>query len=58
MTERQASESEGVVNRWAWWLQGNGPGRFQLASKFGWDAFVNTAAREPLVQLTAPRWQP
>jgi hypothetical protein len=27
---------------------GQGPGRFQLASKIGWDAFVNTAAREPL----------
>lgn len=34
------------------WLQANGPGRFQLASKTGWDAFVNTPAREPLQQLT------
>ena len=40
------------VNRWASWLQVNGPGRFQLSSKVGWDAFVNTAAREPLQQLT------
>ena len=40
------------MNRWASWLQVNGPGRFQLASKAGWDAFVHTAAREPLVQLT------
>ena len=40
------------MNRWARWLQVNGPGRFQLASKAGWDAFVNTAAREPLEQLT------
>ncbi len=41
-----------AVNRWARWLQTNGPGRFQLASKVGWDAFVNTAARQPLEQLT------
>jgi hypothetical protein len=40
------------MNRWAPWLQTNGPGRFQLASKTGWDTFVNTAAREPLEQLS------
>ena len=40
------------MNRWASWLQVNGPGRYQLASKVGWDTFVDTAAREPLEQLT------
>jgi hypothetical protein len=46
------------MNRWARWLQANGPGRFQLASKAGWDAFVNTAARKPLEQLTRAEMSP
>ena len=40
------------VNRWADWLRDNGPGRFQLASKCGWDTFVNTAPRADLDVLT------
>ncbi len=40
------------MNRWATWLQDNGPGRFQLASKTGWDTFVNTAPRADLDVLT------
>lgn len=40
------------MNRWARWLQCNGPGRFQLAHKTGWDAFVNTAPRADLDLLT------
>lgn len=40
------------MNRWARWLQSNGPGRFQLAHKAGWDAFVNTARRSELEVLT------
>jgi hypothetical protein len=40
------------MNRWARWLQDNGPGRFQLASKGGWDAFVNAAPRADLEVLT------
>jgi len=39
------------VNAWARWLEANGPGRFQLASKTGWDAFVNTAPRADLQVL-------
>ena len=35
----------GQANRWAAWLQANGPGRFQLSHKAGWDAFVNAAPR-------------
>jgi AAA domain len=42
----------GQVNPWAAWLQANGPGRYQLASKTGWDAFVNTAPRADLRVLT------
>lgn len=40
------------MNRWARWLQADGPGRFQLAHKAGWDAFVNTAPRADLDILT------
>ena len=40
------------MNPWACWLQHNGPGRFQLASKTGWDAFVNAAPRSDLEVLT------
>ena len=40
------------MNPWACWLQPNGPGRFQLASKTGWDAFVNAAPRSDLEVLT------
>ena len=42
----------GRANRWAAWLEANGPGRFQLASKTGWDAFVNTAPRADLRVLS------
>jgi hypothetical protein len=36
------------MNRWGHWLQANGPGRFQLSNKAGWDAFVNAAPpRQP-----------
>ncbi len=42
----------GQANAWATWLQANGPGRFQLASKTGWDAFVNTAPRADLAVLS------
>lgn len=42
----------GRVNRWAAWLRDNGPGRFQLASKTGWDTFVNTAPRADLEVLS------
>ncbi len=40
------------MNRWARWLQDNGPGRFQLATKTGWDTFVNTAPRADLDVLS------
>lgn len=40
------------MNRWARWLADNGPGRFHLASKAGWDTFVNTAPRADLDVLT------
>ena len=40
------------MNPWARWLQTNGPGRFQLAYKGGWDAFVNAAPRSDLDVLT------
>ena len=40
------------MNQWAAWLRDNGPGRFQLASKYGWDTFVNTAPRADLDVLT------
>lgn len=40
------------MNPWARWLQTNGPGRFQLAYKGGWDAFVNAARRSDLEVLT------
>ena len=40
------------MNRSAAWLQANGPGRFQLAGKAGWDAFVNAAPRVELELLS------
>ena len=40
------------MNKWARWLQSNGPGRFQLAYEGGWDAFVNAAPRRDLDVLT------
>lgn len=40
------------MNKWARWLQSHGPGRFQLAYKGGWDAFVNAAPRRDLDVLT------
>ncbi len=40
------------TNRWATWLARNGPDRFQLSRKAGWDAFVHAAPREPLPMLT------
>ena len=40
------------MNRWTGWLQVNGPGRFQLAHKAGWDAFVNAAPRADLHLLS------
>lgn len=39
-------------NRWAAWLTANEPARYNLASKVGWDAFVQAAAREPLELLS------
>lgn len=41
-----------MSNPWALWLAGNGPDRFQLSRKAGWDAFVNAAARQPLQVLS------
>lgn len=46
------AEQVEAVNRWARWLQDNGPGRFQLATKTGWDTFVNTAPRADLDVLS------
>jgi len=40
------------VNQWAKWLQSNGPDRFQLSHKAGWDAFANSAPRADLAVLT------
>jgi hypothetical protein len=34
------------------WLQANGPARFQLAHKAGWDAFVHAAPRAELELLS------
>ena len=34
------------------WLQANGPGRFRLAGKVGWDASVNAAPRAELELLS------
>lgn len=40
-----------MTNRWAQWLSRNGTESFHLARKGGWDAFVNSAARDPLERL-------
>lgn len=40
------------MNPWARWLQANGPHRFQLAYKTGWNAFVDSSKRAKLDVLT------
>lgn len=41
-----------MTNPWAAWLRTNDRQSYVLADKVGWDAFVNSAPREPLSALT------
>lgn len=40
------------MNTWAKWLHDNEPKRFNMATKHGWDAFAQSAARPSLDRLT------
>ena len=41
-----------MTNPWAAWLRTNDRQSYVLADKIGWDAFVNSAARDPLPALS------
>ncbi|GAB96619.1 hypothetical protein BJY21_001184 [Kineosphaera limosa] len=41
-----------MSNPWAAWLAANPSSRFNMATKVGWDAFVNSGARRPLDVLS------
>ncbi len=43
-----------MSTRWSGWPDSNGTDRFVLSRKAGWDAFVHTAARQPLDRLSRP----
>ncbi|MGB8385656.1 MAG: hypothetical protein WCG47_31190 [Dermatophilaceae bacterium] len=45
-----------MSNPWAAWLRANPTNRFNMASKTGWDAFVQAGPRQPLVALSRTRW--
>ncbi len=45
-----------MSNPWAVWLRTNDRQPYVLADKVGWDAFVNTGARDPLNVLSGWRW--